>query len=45
MHRRVNFTIGALLITIVGAGASLIIIHTAANAEYVGYDEALVQLP
>lgn len=31
--RKVNFSIGALLITLIGAGASLIIMRTAADVE------------
>ena len=45
MHRRINFTIGALIITVFGAGASLIIINTAANAEELGYYELTTHAP
>ena len=39
MHRAVNFYIGALLITVVGAIATQLIVRTASEAEAVGYPD------
>lgn len=45
LRRKINFSIGALIITVVGAGASLIIINTAAQADQFGYEETLSYQP
>jgi|GEM_PF-5510492 len=37
MHQKVNFYIGALVITIVGSFATYLIVHTGLDAETQGY--------